>query len=1183
MSADTPPRLVHLADRTIDLSRHEVRAGSDIFPLTPREAEALAYLAERADTVVSRERLERDVWGFHPGVRSEAVPVAMRRLRSKLEADSESPKSLITVAGVGWRLDTVKPEAPAPVAEALSGPVGPAMPEGLVAIVATEIEDLAHLWESAPEAMRAASALLHRTTRELLSRFHGYEASLVGDHALLLFRGPVQALRFCAAAQLAYQELDWPPLIASRADGPSGLRVAMGVGIGVPDRTVEEATGQIELHGPAITRVSRMAEAAHGGQILASEDAWRAAVDRLGGELEVVALGPHLLRGLERPEELVQISPPALGHLRFPPIRAEGARATNLQPHSTPLVGREAVVAEILASLTEEGRLHTLVGAGGAGKSRVAIEICLALAPQRAGGAWLFDLGEVSSVDEIATTVARELGLGLPRGEAALAMGQLLHSRGSTLLVLDNVDHLVETLPRLVGQILRGAAQLQIIATSRERLRIPGERVWPIDPLPLTGDPSPALVLLEQRARAVRPDLDHRPQTRATLTEIVRRLDGLPLALELAAARMRVLTPEQVLDRLDDRFRLLGGARGRPPRQASLRAAIEGSWAPLALWERAALADLSVMQGPFSLEEAEAVVDLSTWPTAPWPIDVVEALVDKSLLRLLPADHEGLARLSMLGSIRAFASEELASRDPRGPTASAAAEARHGRHFAQLGSPAALEALEGSGAAPLRRALAASVEQVLAATRRAALRGDGAVALPGLRAIWVLVEMAGPFSLVVDLAGAVTRGATDDRTRAGAGVILGMALRYERRLNESWQELQEALRLATAVGDPQLIEDAWDELTNLASELGRVDLAEDWARAALDSAKARGDRRVAGRAMARLAWLRADQGQLADAERYYQRAREWLSAVGNRRWEGVLLGNLANVYLETGQISAAHACQSAALEIHRELGDLRGEAIVLGNMGVAAWELGRLDEAIRTLERALELQHRIGLTDHEAMSWCVLGNVRQELGEGAEARIAMHRARELAEQSGDRRTELVVEGTLGELMLEQGDLDQAEVRLRTAVTVADSIGAVAPLSAFRAALALLLARRGLAEAARAELAAAEACLGEEGLAPQRALTICRRVEISRVLGQEEERRRSPPARRAQRGWSPGCSRSDPGPDAPPSPTWPPHTSSGQRSAFSGQPLHLDVDSVRIEGASKMHVPKLPTDNNQADP
>jgi predicted ATPase len=329
-------------------------------------------------------------------------------------------------------------------------------------------------------------------------------------------------------------------------------------------------------------------------------------------------------------------------------------------------------------------RLLTVLGPGGTGKTRVVRRYGRTWLGDWPGGVYFCDLSEARSPDGIFFAVASSLDVALGKDDPAVQLGHAIAGRGRSLVILDNFEQVVQHAQGTLGHWLDRAPDASFVVTSRERLHLRGEEIFPIEPLHLERD---AIELFVTRARAQRPDFVLSDANRAAVGEVVRLLDGLPLAIELAAARVQLFSPAQLVERMRDRFALLAGARGTAARQATMHAAIDWSWELLAPWEQAAFAQCSIFDGGFTLEAAEAVLDLASWPQAPPAMDVVQALSDKSLLRIwVPAEQSRYeieeTYFGMYMTIHEYAAEKL---EAAGQAAHRAAEQRHGRYFATFG------------------------------------------------------------------------------------------------------------------------------------------------------------------------------------------------------------------------------------------------------------------------------------------------------------------------------------------------------------------------------------------------------------------------------------------------------------------------------------------------------------------
>ena len=434
---------------------------------------------------------------------------------------------------------------------------------------------------------------------------------------------------------------------------PGGLRIALHVGEVEP-----EGSGRL---GVAVGRCAAIRALAHGGQVLASAAARELAGENLPPGASLRDLGVHRLRDVERPERLFQLEHPDLPR-EFPRLRSVDARRDNLPLQLTSFVGRERELAQV-AALLGGARLVTLTGAGGAGKTRLAIEVAAGTVDRTRDGAWLVDLAPVFDPQLVVKAVAHVLGV-RERPHSELLGDVLERLRESELLlVLDNCEHLVEACARLAEDLLRGCPELRLLATSREPLGVPGERVFRTGslPVPASGDAiagAPAVVLFGDRAAAVLGGFELTPETAPVVGQICRRLDGLPLAIELAAARAASLSLDDLGSRLDDRFALLtGGARTALPRQRTLEATVAWSYDLLSERQRALFDRLSAFAGGWTLDAAEAVC-ASTGLETRHVADDLAALVDKSLVvRDVPAS--GRSRYRLLETLRQYGRDRL--------------------------------------------------------------------------------------------------------------------------------------------------------------------------------------------------------------------------------------------------------------------------------------------------------------------------------------------------------------------------------------------------------------------------------------------------------------------------------------------------------------------------------------------
>jgi predicted ATPase len=515
----------------------------------------------------------------------------------------------------------------------------------VVTFLLTDVEGSTRRWEADAHEMRVALAAHDEVLRAAIEAHGGFLFKHTGDGVCAAFASPRSAVDAAVAAQRALE-----------------LPVRMGI-----------ATGEAELReadyfGVVLNRAARVMAAGHGGQILLAEST----ASLLSG-VDLVDLGPRRLRDLPTPVGVFQVRAPGL-QTEFPALRAPDASPGNLRPQTTSFIGRESEVAELQAAVKAH-RLVTLTGVGGVGKTRLAVEVAARLVDEYPDGVWFFELAAVTDPAAVPDAVAAVLGITQQPGKSVSeSVAAALEGR-VRLLVIDNCEHVLDAAADLIEAILAHSATVLILATSREGLGVPEEQVWPVRSLDAAaGIDCAAVSLFVERAQGIAPSFAMGDgDEAAAVTEICQRLDGIPLAIELAASRMASMTASEVRDRLDQRFRLLVGSRRGLERHQTLRHAVAWSYDHLDDAEKALLERCSVFAGGFDLESACAVMgsddDFAT-------LDLLDALVRKSLL---VADRSsGRTRFSMLETIRQFAEEQLVARGEASEI-----RAAHSRYFAR--------------------------------------------------------------------------------------------------------------------------------------------------------------------------------------------------------------------------------------------------------------------------------------------------------------------------------------------------------------------------------------------------------------------------------------------------------------------------------------------------------------------
>jgi len=509
------------------------------------------------------------------------------------------------------------------------------LPTGTVTLLLADIEGSTQLWETQAEAMTAAIARMNQTASKLVAEHDGVRPveQGEGDSFVAAFARSGDAV----ACALELQRADLAP-------------IKLRIGVHTGDVQLRDEGNYV---GPTINKTARLRDLAHGGQTVMSAATEEIVEDQLPDEAWLTDLGRHALRDLPRPVRVAQLCHPDLRN-DFPPLRTTNSVVDKHLPvQLTSFVGRVAQITDV-RSILADNRLVTLTGAGGAGKTRLAIEVAGQMTSQSPDGVWYADLAPITHPAVVPLAVARALGLPDQPGRSITdTLLRFLRDR-HMLLVLDNCEHLLEASAELVNDMLAACPRLTILATSREPIMVAGEVNWQVPSLSLADE---AIELFTDRARRARPNFTVNDNNAEAVTEICRRLDGMPLAIELAAARVRALSLDEIVDSLHDRFRLLtGGARTAVRRQQTLRASVDWSHALLTEPERVLFRRLAVFMGGFDLNAAQAVAG-DTEVERYQVLDQLSLLVDKSLV--VAENTSGPTRYRLLETVRQYALEKL--------------------------------------------------------------------------------------------------------------------------------------------------------------------------------------------------------------------------------------------------------------------------------------------------------------------------------------------------------------------------------------------------------------------------------------------------------------------------------------------------------------------------------------------
>jgi predicted ATPase/class 3 adenylate cyclase len=676
--------------------------------------------------------------------------------------------------------------------------VGDPSPETLT-FVFTDLESSTRLWDEFPDAMRDAVERHDAILRDAVEQSGGRVVKGTGDGLMAVFEVAADGANACLAAQRGLTDVPW---------GETGpLRVRMGVHAG----EAEPRGG--DFYGPAVNRTARIMGVAHGGQVLLSERAAGLCLKQLPPEAELRDLGEHRLKDLFQPEHIFQLVHPSLPR-EFPPLQTLGHRPNNLPTQASEFLGREKQLAAIRDLLEATGvRLVTLTGPGGIGKTRLALQAAADQIDLFEDGVYFVDLSSVRHEDELFESVIRAVGLGGIGEESLLeALKEQLRPR-HVLLVLDNFEQ-VMTAAEAVSDLLQQCSALKVMVTSREPLRVRGEHVLGVPPLSLpngapgtlTADAATeyeAVRLFVERAREARPDFVLADDNAATVAEIGARVDGLPLAIELAAARLTLFSPEDLRRRLSSRLELLGrGPRDLPDRQRTLRSTIDWSYELLDDDEQTMLQLLSV----FSATRIESVERVASRLDMLGGVDVVDtltSLVEKSLV--ISTDDDGVQRLSMLETIREYSSERLEER----PEVAAVTRRAHAAHFADM-ARASQHRLHGSGGEGLLDELESELGNLLTAWRYWIEAADVDQLEALLLDLWMLFDARGWYHGALEL------------TNDALGVLAVVPSTPELARAEIALRMSHARGLLALRGYTEEVEEAYLSALALAKQTGEL-------------------------------------------------------------------------------------------------------------------------------------------------------------------------------------------------------------------------------------------------------------------------------------------------------------------------------------------------------------------------
>lgn len=869
----------------------------------------------------------------------------------------------------------------------------PPLASGTLTMLLTDVEGSTILWTERPDAMRAAMERHHAIAHEVITQYGGYRPpdQGEGDSLFAVFARASDAVGCALDLQRRFSAERWP----EGAD----LRVRLAVHTG----EIELRDDQRNYFGVAISHCARLRAAGHGGQVLLSEATHSLVGAVLPQGATVRDLGMHRFKDLSSPARVFQLDLPDV-RADFAPLRSLDAHLHNLPAQLTSFIGRELEMEDVKRLLTER-RLVTLVGVGGTGKTRLAAQVAADLLDRFGDGVRLVALASVTDEALVPHAVATALGVREQPDQPIHTTLTLALAAQQMLLILDNCEHLIDSCARLADRLLRECPKVRILATSREPLGIDGEVTWPVPSLTVPqADPPPpferlvqygSIRLFAERAAAVSPSFKLSRETAPAVVLICARLDGIPLALELAAVRVKVLSVQQIAARLDDRFRLLaGGRRVGEERHQTLRALVDWSYDLLSELERRLFNRLTVFAGGFGVEAAESVcAGEGLSPHA--VLDLLSQLVDKSLVVADP-ERGGEVRYRLLDTLQQYGAEKL-----RESGEEWLIRRRHTAWGLDLAERAESEVGGAEGAAWATR-LRTERDNLRAALDRSKLDDAPETTLRLAGALWwfwetegdwtegrrqldavlaTTADAAAPLRLKVIHGAATLADSQGDRPRATAlleqavrlhrelGDHVGLAFALNRQGQIAFREgnfdrastyLDESLALFRTIGDPVLVADALETLGMVAHRRGDAERATVLLQEGLELFRGLGDKRGMASALRGLADLAQDRTDYARAGALAEESAALFRDIGDVYGLGSVLYIMANAAVERGDFERAEQLITYGLGEKRKAGDKEAVADSLRDLAVIVQRRKDYGRAVSLWKESLMLHQELG-------------------------------------------------------------------------------------------------------------------------------------------------------------------------------------------------------------------------------
>ena len=919
-------------------------------------------------------------------------------------------------------------------------------PSGTVTFLFTDIEGSTHLWETHPEQMQLAFARQEQILRRGIESFGGYPYKMIGDAFQAAFSTTSSALQAAVEIQRALNAQSW---------GETPIRVRMALHAGVAEERGDDYVG------PVLNRPARLLAAGYGGQILLTQAAADLVADQLPNGIELKDLGVHFLKDLVRPEHIYQAVAPGLP-VDFPPLKTIDTRPNNLPLQLTSFIGREKEMARLHQLFShEETRLVTLTGPGGTGKTRLSLQFGAELLDRFSDGCWFVELAPLADADRVPNMVATVLDIrDVPDKPIINSLIAFIRNK-KMLLILDNCEHLVEACARMTDDLLRACPGLVILSSSREIFGIDGEVTFRVPSLSIPDMQHlpdlenliqyESVRLFVERAQTALPDFTLTQENIPWIAQIVSRLDGIPLAIELAAARVRLLSPIQIANRLDDAFRLLtGGSRVVLPRHQTLRALIDWSYELLSPKERTLLRRLSVFPASWTLEAAEEICssllnDLTTSSNEGELIsidvfDLIRQLVDKSLVNTLET-NSSILRYRMMETIRQYANEKLVELKESGMV-----REQHMKYFLQLVETAEpflrtreqvtwLNQLEGE-LDNLRLALEWSLEKDSESELRLSsalmwfwkIRGP---AREGIR--WLQKGLSKMPALSEEIASASIKA-----IRAKALLALGALMSQHETAHQALPYLEESLSIYQSLGEPGNYGAAyacrWMAIG--FRRTGDHERANSLVNRAIELFTRQNNRFGLSESLQLLA---RPQDAPGEAKQIYLKVLSLNREIGDIDGMAFTLQMLSQLAFREGDYPQALQWLDESLRCFREVGNRRFTATDLRTQATIYWAMGNYLQGIQSIDEALIVSRDTDDQRQYQMNLLRKGDILISSGDAASAKNVVEEALQEAQARQDPLAKGFALVSMGKIECVEGKFDQAQEYWKSAESIGEEI------------------------------------------------------------------------------------------------------------------------------------------------